>query len=94
MVHGLSCCEGLFHVFSKFIRFVLSVLWYGTLKTHMKICYNSMPNRDTFYIVNNTKIKEYEFFSKRSYGTFNRDTLKKFQTVRLIQTVRIIETWE
>ena len=28
MVHGLSCCEGLFHVFSKFIRFVLSVLWF------------------------------------------------------------------
>ena len=31
----------------------------------------------------------YNFFSLRSYGTFNRDSLKKIKIVRLIETVRL-----
>ena len=38
----------------------------------------------------------YNYFFFGSYGTFNRDSLQKFWTVRLIQTVRlsIILIWE
>ena len=45
-----------------------------------------------FYLVNTIEIKQNNLSKMRSYGTLNRDNIKKIQTVRLIETVLIIES--
>ena len=62
--------------------------------SHKKNLLNSTYNRDTFYLVNSTKIKKYDLFRMRSYSTFNRVISKISKTVPLIETCLIIETSE
>ena len=41
-------------------------------QSHKENLPNSTLNRDTFYVVNSTKIKQYKHFNMVTYGTLNR----------------------